>query len=99
MKKLTCSFLVSLFLVGLFLAGCDDNSSKPAVSQDYTNGYTLGYAKGEKARNFGQSNFTATKQEVEYGSSKPADMPKMGTPAYGDYMKGFSDGYHKGNSK
>jgi len=88
--------VLGIALVGGGGLGSKGHSSQPAA---YEQGHAMGKAIGEVHRNYGTNDIDKAKETLDSPEIKPGDIPKIGTPEYGDFIKGFEEGYFRAVSR
>ena len=91
------SLLIVFCIFALGYVGCENSSSGPKHSKAYTDGYAMGKTIGEVHRDNGTCDINQAKAQLDAPEMK--GLPRVGSPEYGDFMKGFEKGYFKAVSK
>lgn len=98
--QVVCGIVAAIVLIGFLLRHSPGIGGSPA----YRAGYESGLMAGTSARNTGSNDLEGYRQiQWRLGDMTKGEqgMPlsKMGTEEYGDYMKGFEDGFWRGRNR
>jgi len=103
--------IILIFILGVMIKACTGNhasyTSKPSVpayveTEAYKKGFTWGVTAGEKDRNSGNTLFAPSSPDplTGVGTAEQYLAEKAGytsgTPEYGNFLRGYEDGYYYG---